>query len=119
MTERREDFLDDEYVAPQGALEQAVADVSAEVLGVDRVGRTDSYYDFGATSLQAVRICARLHRLTEIEAQPVWLFDNDVIADFAARLREVGSGDVRIADGMAGGGMAGGGMAAVRGESGA
>jgi hypothetical protein len=88
MTERREDFLDTEYVAPEGELEQAVADISAEVLGVARVGRTDSFYDFGATSLQAVRICARIHRLTKIQALPVWLFSNDVLADFVARLRE-------------------------------
>ncbi|HEX6076184.1 MAG TPA: phosphopantetheine-binding protein [Micromonosporaceae bacterium] len=88
MTEHREDFVDTEYVAPEGELEEAVAGISAEVLGVTRVGRTDSFYDFGTTSLQAVRICARIHRLTGIQALPVWLFDNDVLADFVQRLTE-------------------------------
>lgn len=93
MTEPREDFVDTEYVAPEGELEQAVADISAEVLGVARVGRTDSFYDFGTTSLQAVRICARLHRVTGIQALPVWLFDNDVLADFVQRLRKAETDD--------------------------
>jgi len=65
-----------------------VAGICAEVLGVSRVGRTDSFYDFGATSLQAVRICARINRLTAIQALPVWLFAHDALADFVARLRE-------------------------------
>ncbi|ASW54275.1 phosphopantetheine-binding protein [Plantactinospora sp. KBS50] len=91
MAECREDFVDTEYVAPEGELEQTVAGVAAEVLGVSRVGRSDSFYDFGTTSLQAVRICARINRLTGIQALPVWLFDNDVLADFARRLGEAGT----------------------------
>jgi Phosphopantetheine attachment site len=93
VTECREDLVDTEYVAPEGELDQLVADISAEVLGLDRIGRTDSYYDFGMTSLQAVRICARIHRLTTIRALPVWLFTHDVLADFVARLREPGADD--------------------------
>lgn len=91
MTESREEMVDTEYVAPEGDLEQEVASISAEVLEVSRVGRTDSFYDFGTTSLQAVRICARIQRQTRISALPVWLFDNDVLADFVQRLREAGT----------------------------
>src|SRR5262249_37744543 len=93
MAECRDDYVDTEFVAPRGDLEQVVADISAEVLGVERVGRTDSFYDFGATSLQAVRICARIHRRPSIQAQPVWLFSHDVLADFVQRLREAGHGN--------------------------
>ncbi|WP_213454857.1 phosphopantetheine-binding protein [Rhizomonospora bruguierae] len=109
MTEQREDFVDTDYAAPEGELEQAVAGISAEVLGVDRVGRTDSYYDFGTTSLQAVRICARIHRLTGVQALPVWLFDNDVLADFVQRLTAAGAdGEGRAAARPAPTGNAGG-----------
>lgn len=86
MTESREGLVDTEYVAPNGDLERTVADIAAQVLEVSRFGRNDSFYDFGTTSLQAVRICARIQKQTGIPALPVWLFDNDVLSDFAERL---------------------------------
>ena len=92
MAESREDFADEEYAAPVGELETAVAGIVAEVLGVDRVGRMDSFYDFGGTSLQAIRICARVEAKLGIKAVPLWLFDNDVLEDFVGRLSGAGEG---------------------------
>jgi hypothetical protein len=46
MGEYRKKFAFEE---PRGEEEQSVARVIAEVLDVDRVGRTDSFYDFGGT----------------------------------------------------------------------
>ena len=88
MTESREELIDTEYVAPEGDLERTVAGIAAEVLEVSRFGRDDSFYDFGTTSLQAVRICARIQKQTGIPALPVWLFDHDVLSDFAGRLAQ-------------------------------
>lgn len=90
MTNRREDFIDADFDAPCGKIEQAVADISADVLGVDRIGRNDSFYDFGTTSLQAIRICARIEQQVDIQAQPVWVFMNDVIADFVQQIQAGG-----------------------------
>jgi hypothetical protein len=86
MVESRQEFIGEEYVAPVGELETSVAEIMAAVLGVDRVGRTDSYYDFGGTSLQAIRICARVESQLGLRAVPPWLFDNDVLQDFVSRL---------------------------------
>jgi hypothetical protein len=88
MTESREELVEIDYVAPEGDLEQTVAGIAAEVLEVSRLGRDDSFYDFGTTSLQAVRICARIQKQTGLPALPVWLFDHDVLSDFAARVGE-------------------------------
>ncbi|MFE4588977.1 phosphopantetheine-binding protein [Streptomyces laurentii] len=87
MAESREDYVDAEYEAPEGELEQDVADILAEVLGVDRVGRTDSFYDFGGTSLQAIRICARIELKLGMKALPLWIFSNDVLHEFVGELR--------------------------------
>lgn len=86
MSERREEFIDTEYVAPQGELEACVARILAEVLGVDLIGRNDSFYDFNGTSLQAIRICARIEREAGYRAQPLWMFEDDVLANFVSRL---------------------------------
>ncbi|MFE1786275.1 phosphopantetheine-binding protein, partial [Streptomyces sp. NPDC059506] len=43
-----------EYTAPRDATEQAVTEVFAEVLGVERVGVHDDFFDLGGDSILAV-----------------------------------------------------------------
>lgn len=91
MNKNREQFVDTEFEAPRGTLETTVARIQAEVLGVDKFGRTDSFYDFGGTSLEAIRICTRIEQETGYEGLPVWLFETDILADFVARLENDGN----------------------------
>ncbi|MFF4424752.1 phosphopantetheine-binding protein [Streptomyces sp. NPDC001549] len=63
-----------------------VARLMADVLDVDRVGPDDSFYDFGGTSLQAMRLCIRLERETGLSAQPVDVFEHHVLRDLVAWL---------------------------------
>lgn len=92
MAESREDFTDEDYAAPDGDLETAVAQIIADVLGVDRIGRSDSFYDYGGTSLQAIRICARIEGKLGIKVMPLCLFENDVLKDFAGQLAQASDG---------------------------
>ncbi|MFZ2510976.1 MAG: amino acid adenylation domain-containing protein, partial [Gordonia sp. (in: high G+C Gram-positive bacteria)] len=48
-----------EYVAPASAAEGAVAAVFAEILGVERVSVTESFFDLGGNSLSAMRVISR------------------------------------------------------------
>jgi acyl carrier protein len=88
MGDSREQFVDHSFEAPNGEVEQAVARIFAEVLDVDQVGRTDSFYDFGGTSLQAIRICARVEAELGCQIPPEWLFTSDVVEDFASKVEE-------------------------------
>lgn len=88
---RREALLDTAYEAPDGELEVTIANVEAAVLGIDRIGRTDSFFELGGTSLHAVRICARLERTVGYRALPMWLIECDVLAAFAARVAAEGA----------------------------
>jgi len=87
MSESREQLVDNAFVEPDGEVEQSIARVIADVLGIDRVGRTDSFYDFGGTSLAAIKICARLEHERGWRAEPAWLFVSDVVADFARKVQ--------------------------------
>ena len=49
-----------EYEAPQGEVEQRMALLWQELLGVERVGRNDNFFDLGGNSLLMVALLARL-----------------------------------------------------------
>lgn len=87
MPKSREDYAGAPYEACESGLEQSVAEIIADVLDVDRVSRTDSFYDFAGTSLQAIRICARIESTLGLKALPLWLLSNDLLHDFVAELR--------------------------------
>ncbi|UQB93521.2 MULTISPECIES: amino acid adenylation domain-containing protein [Mycobacterium] len=49
----------DRYRAPGDAVEQVLADIYAQVLGVDRVGVDDSFFDLGGDSVLSMQVVAR------------------------------------------------------------
>ena len=48
------------YEAPQGEVEEALAKIWAEVLGVERVGRHDNFFELGGHSLAVLRLQTKL-----------------------------------------------------------
>ncbi|HEU4453986.1 MAG TPA: amino acid adenylation domain-containing protein [Longimicrobium sp.] len=48
------------YVAPRGELEERLAALWSEVLGVERVGVHDDFFDLGGQSILATRLAARV-----------------------------------------------------------
>jgi acyl carrier protein len=87
VTENRDVVCKAAYEQPADELEEQVAAVIAEVLDVDLVGRRDSFYDFGGTSLAAIRICTRIERRLGFRVDPAWLLEYDELADFAEKIR--------------------------------
>jgi acyl carrier protein len=61
-----------------------MARIWADILEVDEIPLDASFYDFGGTSLQAMRICARIERDTGIVVTPDALFEADTFSDFVA-----------------------------------
>ncbi|MFE3316690.1 amino acid adenylation domain-containing protein [Nocardia sp. NPDC059195] len=74
------------FRAPGTSLEHTIADVFAEVLGVERVGVEDSLFALGGNSLIATRIAARLAAMVDTEVPVRLLFDASTVAALAARL---------------------------------
>ncbi len=48
------------YVAPRNATEQIMAGVMGRVLGVERVGIDDNFYELGGDSIKAIRVVSKL-----------------------------------------------------------
>ena len=73
--------------APLDAVEEAVAAVCAEVLGVARVDLATSFFDAGGNSLAAIRVAARLRERLGREVPVRLLFEAQSPEALAARLR--------------------------------
>ncbi|HSU17580.1 non-ribosomal peptide synthase/polyketide synthase [Longimicrobium sp.] len=82
------------YEAPLGETERAVAEIWAEVLGVERVGRWDSFFGLGGHSLRAVRVVSRIRAVLGVEAALGDLFERPVLADFARGLESAARADL-------------------------
>ncbi len=50
----------EEYVAPSNEIEQKLAEVWQEILGVKKVGIKDNFFDLGGNSLEAIQMMGRL-----------------------------------------------------------
>ncbi|HEU0078052.1 MAG TPA: AMP-binding protein, partial [Longimicrobiaceae bacterium] len=74
------------YEAPEGETEQALAEIWAELLRVERVGRWDHFFELGGHSLVAVQVVSRVRQLLGREAALADLFVRPVLADFAQKL---------------------------------
>jgi hypothetical protein len=49
-----------DYEAPRGEVEQTLAELWRDLLGVDRVGRDDNFFELGGHSLLAMRLVGRI-----------------------------------------------------------
>ncbi|WP_341872601.1 phosphopantetheine-binding protein, partial [Paenibacillus camerounensis] len=49
-----------EYVAPRTEIEETLCQVFSQVLGVERVGAEDSFFELGGDSIKAIRIVSKM-----------------------------------------------------------
>ncbi|MCL2534052.1 MAG: amino acid adenylation domain-containing protein, partial [Nocardiaceae bacterium] len=75
-----------EFRAPTTPIEQAVASVFADVLGVGRVGLDDDFFALGGNSLLATQVAARLGAALDTTVPVRALFDASTVALLAARV---------------------------------
>jgi len=83
------------FVAPRTREEQAVAAVWQEVLGVEKVGVYDNFFDLGGHSLLMVRVQARLCDAFGREVPVIDLFQHPTVGALA---RHLGAGEEETAE---------------------
>ncbi|WP_157112164.1 non-ribosomal peptide synthetase, partial [Nocardia beijingensis] len=75
-----------EFRAPATAVEEIVAGVFGEVLGLGRVGADDDFFALGGNSLVATQVVARLGAAVDARVPVRALFDTPTVAGLAAAL---------------------------------
>jgi acyl carrier protein len=74
------------YEPPQGEIEENLANLWQELLGVERVGRNDNFFDLGGHSLLAVRMLSHLFNNLNVEIEISTLFNYPQLSLFAKRV---------------------------------
>ncbi|MGJ7583007.1 AMP-binding protein, partial [Variovorax sp. RHLX14] len=74
------------YEAPEGEVEQALAAIWVEVLGVARVGRNDNFFELGGDSILSLKVAARAAR-AGVQLNPRQVFEHQSLSRIAHAIR--------------------------------
>ncbi|MEC2307910.1 non-ribosomal peptide synthase/polyketide synthase [Bacillus atrophaeus] len=53
---------ENEYIAPRNPIEELLASIWQEVLGAERIGILDNFFDFGGDSIKSIQVSSRLYQ---------------------------------------------------------
>jgi phthiocerol/phenolphthiocerol synthesis type-I polyketide synthase E len=81
--------VDGDFVAPRTALEQTLADIWSDVLGIGQIGVTDDFFELGGNSLVGLRLVAAVRKAVGVKLPMRALFDEPTVAEIAARVEEL------------------------------
>jgi len=76
----------DRYRAAVGPVEEILAGIYAQVLGLERVGAQDSFFDLGGDSLLAMRVIAAINTSLDAELPVRVLFEAPTVESLSQRL---------------------------------
>jgi acyl carrier protein len=71
------------FVAPRTPLEEQLAAMWSELLGVERIGALDNFFDLGGHSLMTTQLVSRLRAAFELEVPLPTFFEDPTVAGLA------------------------------------
>ena len=85
-----------EFVAPRTPVEETLAEIWKDLLGIDRISVHASFFELGGHSLLATRAVSRIHTAFSVEVPLRSLFETPTIAELAVTITQqmiMASGD--------------------------
>jgi amino acid adenylation domain-containing protein/non-ribosomal peptide synthase protein (TIGR01720 family) len=76
-------------VAPRNEIEEAIAGLWQDALGLERVGVTDSFFDLGGHSLVAASLLSMLHQAFRVKLPMRTLFAGPTVGQLASAICEI------------------------------
>jgi amino acid adenylation domain-containing protein len=84
--------LEARFATPRSPVEEVLATIWADILGVGRVGIYDNFFDLGGHSLLATRVVSRVREVFGVEVPLRDLFERPSVAALAVRIDEIRRG---------------------------
>jgi acyl-coenzyme A synthetase/AMP-(fatty) acid ligase len=79
--------LEEEYEAPRNCIEEIIAGIWSQVMGVERIGVHDNFFELGGHSLLATQVIAWVREEFQIEVPLRVLFEGATVAHMAEAIR--------------------------------
>lgn len=79
----------DEFVAPDGLLENKLAEIWSEILKIERIGIYDNFFHLGGHSLMAIQVIHRINQAFKANLSVRNLFEEPTIAGLALTIEEM------------------------------
>ncbi|MFE1744006.1 SDR family NAD(P)-dependent oxidoreductase [Coleofasciculus sp. H7-2] len=77
------------YVAPRNQIEQGIANIWQELIGIEKIGIYDNFFELGGHSLLAVQTISRLRETFQVELPlRTLLFETSTVAEIATAIAE-------------------------------
>ncbi|MBR8835476.1 MAG: amino acid adenylation domain-containing protein [Stigonema ocellatum SAG 48.90 = DSM 106950] len=79
--------LEEDFVAPSTPVEEVLAEIWSQVLGLKQIGINDSFLELGGHSLLATQIISRVRHTYQVELPVRELFDRPTVAGLAQSIQ--------------------------------
>ena len=79
---------EEKYVAPRTSEEELLAQIFAEILNLDRVSVTESFFNLGGHSLLATQLASRIRDAFNVEIPLISIFENPTVARLVTVIEE-------------------------------
>jgi NAD(P)-dependent dehydrogenase (short-subunit alcohol dehydrogenase family) len=81
--------LNNPYVEPTNELEQAVAEIIQDLLGIEQVGIHDNFFQLGGNSLIGTQVVSRIRHIFQIDLPLRVLFDSNTVAQMSLLVEDI------------------------------
>jgi len=83
-----QDVLETAFVAPRSSVEEVLAGIWAEVLGIKQVSIYDNFFELGGHSLLATQVVSRTEKTFQLELPLRHLFESPTVVELATVIEE-------------------------------
>ncbi len=87
-------ILNSDFIQPSNAVEQKIAHMWQELLGIDKIGVEDNFFDLGGHSLIATQIVSQLRQYFQVEISLRHIFEAATIAELALIIEDLLIGEL-------------------------
>jgi amino acid adenylation domain-containing protein len=84
-----------EFIAPRTPIEALLAGMWSDLLGVERIGINDNFFDLGGHSLLATRVISQIRATLQVEIPLVSLFKAPTVSGLASTIAQITS-DIEV-----------------------